>query len=443
MPINEKVKLLYSLIAAGTPFSTDSRRVTPGGLFFALKGDSFNGNDYAEKALQAGCSLAVIDRDNCLADDRYILVDDVLSTLQQLSQMHRDAFSIPVIGITGTNGKTTTKELCHAVLSSALHAQSTRGNLNNHIGVPLTLLSLRPPVGIAIVEMGANHTGEIEFLCKLSKPGYGLITNIGKAHLEGFGSVENIIRAKSELYQYIGQNNGTLFVNGEDEILLRQSATYTKILYGKNTSNHCSGEIISTGPFIGIRYQVNKMFGKAQPGVTDYIQTKLVGSYNFGNIMAAVTIGHYFGVAASKIRQAIEDYQPQNNRSQLMKTELNTVLLDAYNANPTSMEVSLLNFLPFRGEGPTAVILGDMLELGAASESEHHHIFRLATESGFDLAVLVGPEFCKVAKETENIKVFKNTEAASYWLQNHPIKNHHILLKGSRGIKMEDLVKHF
>jgi UDP-N-acetylmuramoyl-tripeptide--D-alanyl-D-alanine ligase len=442
MDTNQIIIHLQGLIEKGHPANTDSRNPLPGAVFFALKGDTFDGNDFAGQALQNGCSFAVIDKPGAKIDDRCLLVDDVLSVLQQTSTYHRTLLDIPVIGITGSNGKTTTKELCHAVLSKSLHASATAGNLNNHIGVPLTILSFTKPIDIAIVEMGANHIHEIASLCEIARPHFGLITNIGKAHLEGFGSYENIIRAKSELYHFIRKQAGTLFVHGDDELLMNLSKETARITYGKNTSNHCSGRILSADPFLSISYQVNKTCGQAKPGEELRINSHLAGDYNFSNIMAAVTIGLYFGVKHHHIKEAIESYLPSNNRSQISKTKYNTVLIDAYNANPSSMHAAVTNFRSFREKGKTAVLLGDMLEMGSSSVIEHQNIYRTVMDSGFDLIILVGKEFSRVAQAGEKTLLFDDIKEAASWLMAHPIKNHYILLKGSRGIQMETLLKH-
>lgn len=435
------VGFLYRLITSNTPVSTDSRNPVRDAVFFALKGESFDGNDFAAKALDAGCRYAVVDRPEVATDNRYVLVQDVLKTLQQVSIMIRNDMTIPVIGITGSNGKTTTKELCHAVLSAGLHATSTKGNLNNHIGVPLTLFSLKEPVDIAIVEMGANHLKEIAQLCKLARPTHGVITNIGKAHLEGFGSPENVVMAKSELYDHILRNNGTLFVNGDDDLLMRLSEKHHRIIYGGLSNGHCSGRISFSDPTLAINYQVNKAFGHAKAGMSGQVRTNLAGSYNFPNIMAAITIGLYFGIKEPDIRIALEQYHPTNHRSQLIKTSTNTILMDAYNANPSSMYEAITNFHAYKGKGQTALFLGDMLELGDYSAAEHRKIADYARECGFDLMVYVGREFAHVVKTDQRTRCFPDAEAASQWLTEQPIKGFQILIKGSRGIRMENIIK--
>lgn len=430
---------LHQLALSGAPICTDSRTAISNSIYFALRGDNFNGNDFAAQALSNGCRLAVIDDPTKKTNNNYLLVDDVLTTLQHLARLHRQQFTVPVVGITGSNGKTTTKELIHAVLSSTFYSTATKGNLNNHIGVPRTLLDFREPLNIAIIEMGANHIHEIDKLCKLALPDYGLITNIGKAHLEGFGSFENVVAAKTELYTHIAENKGVLFVNGDDEILLKHSGNTQRILYGKNNSYHCSGTILSAHPYLSISYHVNKAFGKTRQGARGTIHSNLTGSYNFDNILAAVTIGLFFGVADSSIVKAIESYHPSNNRSQLIETSRNKLIMDAYNANPTSMTASISNFLQYKSEGKTAVFLGDMLELGSYALQEHKHIFQIIKSNQFDLSVFVGNIFSQVVEAKDNIHIFPDVETARNWLKNNPLNDYSILVKGSRGIKMETL----
>lgn len=442
MTPGETILYLHNMISGGASICTDSRNTANGSIFFALKGESFDGNAFAQQALDNGCRLAVIDNPGLLTDERCLLVENVLLTLQQISTYHRSLFQIPVIGITGSNGKTTTKELCHAVLSSGMNICATSGNLNNHIGVPLTLLSFKEPLDLAIVEMGANHLNEIASLCELAKPQYGLITNIGKAHLEGFGSYNNITRAKSELFRYVESVDGTVFVNGDDPLLMKQSDHISRVLYGQSNFCHCSGIITDNDPFLCLKFMVNQSFGKARQGMSASIRSRLAGAYNFDNIMAAVTVGLYFGIPPEAISEAIASYIPQNNRSQLSETRLNTVLIDAYNANPSSMYHAISHFHSFKSKGKTAVILGDMLELGKTSEEEHRNIYHLVCDYGFDLKIFVGQEFTKVVKTSANTMVFLHTDEAAGWLQANPVRHYHILLKGSRGIKMESLLQY-
>lgn len=439
------VLLLHQLLQEGAPVCTDSREARAGGIFFALKGDAFDGNQFAAAALKAGCRLAVIDDPKQQKGPCYLLVDSVLQTIQELSARHRQQFRIPVLGITGSNGKTTTKELVHAVLSSRFHAMATRGNLNNHIGVPLTLLELNDTAEVAIVEMGANHLGEIANLCLIAEPTHGLITNIGKAHLEGFGSLENIAKAKSELYRHLETHNGQLFVNGDNELLLRLAGNVNMVKYGDRAENHCQGQIDKPFPFLEVSFRINQAFGKAGEGVQGRIRSRLTGAYNFENIMAAVAVGLYFGVSAQDVVRAIESYEPGNHRSQVIQTESNTVIMDAYNANPTSMGAALENFSNF-GQDRTAVFLGDMLELGETEEEEHRRILRMAVGQGFTRLVLVGPAFSRIAGETPDLprscSWFADSEQAAEDLASNPVSGYKVLVKGSRGIRMEQLLKH-
>jgi UDP-N-acetylmuramoyl-tripeptide--D-alanyl-D-alanine ligase len=332
------IEEIYSLFLKHPAICTDSRKAEKYGIFFSLKGDNFNGNAFAEIALENGCKYAFIDEAVYYKDNRYIIVENALNTLQELAKHHRSKLKIPVIGITGTNGKTTTKELIKAVLEKKFNTLATEGNLNNHIGVPQTILKITGKTEIAIIEMGANHIGEIAELCKISKPDHGIITNIGKAHLEGFGSFEGIVKAKKELYDHIEQNNGLLFVNKDNQLLSEMASRIKKITYGKSASADHTGSIKNTEPFIEIVWKntaTNKTF---------LIKSKLVGAYNFENIMAAVAIGSYFEVDVSLIKEAIEAYTPSNNRSQIIKSSNNTIIMDAYNANPSSMEAAINNF---------------------------------------------------------------------------------------------------
>lgn len=436
---NDQVLMLHKLVAKGHPICTDSRLAEPGSIFFALKGENFNGNRFAHKALEQGCVAAVVDESVVTMGESIIMVSDVLKTLQQLSHFHRKQFNLPVIGITGSNGKTTTKELMHAVLASTFNTLATKGNYNNHIGVPLTLLGLTPEHQIAIIEMGANQVGEIGMLAELARPAFGLITNIGKAHLEGFGSLENIIKTKTQLYTQVIGNDGLLFVNGDNPLLCEKSAGAKVVYYGKDEKNHCSGSISGEKPFISIDFRVNKDFGKALSGINGKINTQLVGAYNFENIMAALTIGLYFGVSPEKAIAAIESYAPSNSRSQLIENGRNTILLDAYNANPTSMAAAIENFSEF-GESPRAVMLGDMLEMGHRSAQEHEGIIKLLIEKQFDLNILVGPEFKSVTPSAKNFMVFDTSGAATHWLSKNPLRGFNILIKGSRGIEMEKVL---
>ena len=436
MPELQLLETLDKLILLGHAPCTDSRKATKDSLFFALKGDHFNGNEYAMQALEDGCSLAIVDEPIEHSSGKIIRVANVLETLQQLGLYHRQQFRIPVIGLTGSNGKTTTKELTYCVLSEKYKTLATGGNLNNHIGVPLTLLGLQPKHQIAIIEMGANHVGEIALLSRLAQPGYGLITNIGKAHLEGFGSVANILKGKTELYDHIGLSNGILFVNGDNPKLIDPSAKIPHILYGTSKGFHVVARLIHERPYLKIGFTVEKEFGQAHREAETICESQLVGLYNFENIVSAITIGLYFGVSPSAAARAIACYRPENSRSQVVDSGRNTILLDAYNANPTSMAAALANFSGF-GQKPRAALLGDMLELGNSSLEEHQIIADYAKELDFEITILVGREFSKIKIPDKSFQIFTNVEQARQWLINNPLEGYHILLKGSRGIQME------
>ena len=400
-------------------------------MFFALKGDSFNGNAYAKGALNSGAAIAVVDEPEVATDDRFFLVEDVLATLQELAQIHRSHFKCPVIGITGTNGKTTTKELINAVLSAHGKTHATKGNFNNHIGVPLTILSADiKTTEFLIIEMGANHPGEIAFLCNIAKPDYGLITNVGKAHLEGFGSFEGVIKTKTELYDFLRTVEGKVFVCSNQPILLKLAAGLNHITYGSAVNDYCLGNVVSSNPLLIVKWYAN---GKEQ-----IINTKLVGAYNFDNVMAAISIGKYFNIPDDKVIQAIESYEPSNNRSQVMQSASNQLILDAYNANPSSMRVALENFSRMNGF-PKIVILGDMFELGSESLTEHVAILTLLKDFDFSDVLLIGPRFCEAASDS-GFHCFNSTTEARDWLSVHPITNASVLIKGSRGMKLETLL---
>ena len=353
-----------------------------------------------------------------------------MKTLQELAAFHRNRLKIPVIGITGTNGKTTTKELINAILSKEYKTLATIGNLNNHIGVPLTILSITNKHEIAIIEMGANHIGEIGELCDISKPDFGIITNIGKAHLEGFGGIDGVIKTKRDLYKAVQKKNGKLFVNIDNELLMSLSDNIDKITYGETQNAYCYGKVVKANPFVEIKYSGENF--------EDVLQTQLVGSYNFENILAAITVGIYFGVSKANIKDAIESYQPGNSRSQVMKTAKNTIILDAYNANPTSMEAAIRNFSEIKADNKV-LIIGDMLELGAYSQTEHTRILKVIEKLNFQNVILVGKEFLTVCKN-ETWNCFIDSEDAKEWLIKNPVTNAFILLKASRGIKLEKLI---
>jgi len=425
--LRDNLNFIYQRFAENPVISTDSRHIQPGSLFFALKGPSFNGNRFVITALENGASYAIIDEPEASINDRCILVADVLSSLQELAKYHRDQFDIPVIAITGTNGKTTTKELIAAVLSAKFRIAATTGNLNNHIGVPLTLLTMTHETEIAVIEMGANHPGEIDFLCKIAKPNHGLITNIGKAHLEGFGGYEGVIRAKTELYRYLKSNHGKIFINRDDKILMEQTKNQPVICYGSPPAS-LSYQSLIADPFV-------KMELHYQDLTVQSVSSKLYGKYNVNNILAAACIGQHFLIDQPLIKHAIEHYEPSNNRSQIERTPANLLIMDAYNANPSSMKEALETFA--EATFPAKIlILGDMLELGSESDKEHETILRLIEPMKFQAVYLIGPVFTRLNRKREFL-CFQDVDLARMWFEHHPVKDSTILLKGSRGIRLE------
>ncbi|MCH3884634.1 UDP-N-acetylmuramoyl-tripeptide--D-alanyl-D-alanine ligase [Tenacibaculum aquimarinum] len=413
-----KIEELYKLYSQHYLVDTDTREIRENTLFFALKGDNFNGNKFAEEALKKGALFSVVDEVEFQTSKNIILVDNVLKTLQELANFHRRQLSIPILALTGSNGKTTTKELINAVLSQQYETTATLGNLNNHIGVPLTLLSMDNNTEIGIVEMGANHPKEIEFLSEIVEPDFGYITNFGKAHLEGFGSLEGVIEAKSELYDFLNKNNKTVFVNSKDEIQLKKTNKMIRILFDESI------EFLEVNPFVKLS------FHKVD------IQSNLIGAYNFNNIAAAITIGEYFNISFEKIKSAIENYVSKNNRSQIIEKFSNKIILDAYNANPTSMKAAIESFNILNATQKT-VILGDMFELGKTSLEEHQSIADLVASFYFDNVFLIGENFCKT--ET-NSHQFKSFEDLKKYLSKNNIDNSSILIKGSRGMALERIV---
>lgn len=409
--------------------STDSRQMVQGSIFFALRGESFNGNDFALQALQSGAAFVISDDPKYNGHDRIMVVDDVLSALQKMAVTHRQQFRIPLIAITGSNGKTTTKELVHRVLSKKFRTLATEGNFNNHIGVPLTLLRINEITEMAIVEMGANHPGEIDLLCRLAMPDFGLITNIGKAHLEGFGSFEGVVKTKTELYRYLQQHEGTIFYSTCDKILTEHAAGISSVGFGAPPAR-VVGLRAESEPCVTITMEFSD-------GEKRTMTSGLYGGYNAGNILAAVTIGDYFGVSRDDITEAVASYSPSNNRSQILRTNRNTLILDAYNANPSSMEAALKSFA-LTSFPSKVLILGDMLELGPATHGEHERILSLALELGFERILLVGPVFCTFGNKPGCLMFSDNNEARGY-LECHPVSGAAILIKGSRGMKLEHL----
>jgi UDP-N-acetylmuramoyl-tripeptide--D-alanyl-D-alanine ligase len=428
---------LYQLYQKHPEIVTDSRKITKDCLFFALKGETFDGNRFAENALTAGAAYAIVDDPKLPKNNKLFFVPDVLTALQELARYHRRQFEIPVLVITGSNGKTTTKELISSVLAAHYRTHFTKGNLNNHIGVPLTLLAMPADTEVAVIETGANHVGEIDFLCRIAEPTHGLITNVGKAHLEGFGGFEGVKQTKSELYRHLAAHKGTVFLNQDEPFLkdLIPEGTRT-LIYGiseklSSKNPHLETVLKGTQPFLTVTFLNEK-----NRSVT--VKTQLVGIYNFNNIQTAIAVGRYFKVPSLKIKAALEDYVPSNNRSQIVKRGDATILLDAYNANPSSMRGALQNLaqMPFKTK---IAILGDMRELGVDSLAEHDAILKLAQSFDFHKVITVGLEFGKVHPSTD--AHFDNTIAARNWFQNISLdETTCVLIKGSRGMKLETLL---
>lgn len=429
---------LYQIFLQHPKVCTDTRHIIPNSIFFALKGANFNANTFAEKALEMGAAFAVIDDAAYCISDRFILVDEVLTALQDLARYHRKQLNIPVFGLTGSNGKTTTKELINSVLGQQFKTYATKGNLNNHIGVPLTLLSISRETEIAIIEMGANHQQEIAFLCGMAQPTHGLITNIGRAHLEGFGGVEGVRKGKGELYDYLGQTDGTVFVNHND-LILEEMAFHRNfkqvVYYGKDQTNSVSGEIVENIPLLKIEWQEN---GSASTK-KNQVQTQLTGSYNLDNILAAICIGHFFKLSAEQINAGIAGYQPENSRSQILQTKTNTLICDYYNANPSSMEVAIQNLAALTAN-KKVLILGDMFELGEHSSVEHKLIIQKANEIEAGQRIFIGKGFYEHHASFTGT-FFETTDAAFVALKSSPITNATVLVKGSRSMKLETLLE--
>jgi len=421
---------LYQHYLLHPVISTDSRNISPDCIFFGIKGPSYDGNAFARQALEQGASLAVVDDPLYYGAENCMLVDNSLQTLQDLASLHRSKRNIPIIGITGSNGKTTTKELVKTVLETQFRTIYTQGNLNNHIGVPLTLLTIKADTEIAVIEMGANHRGEIAELCEMAQPTHGILTNIGKAHLGGFGGIEGIILTKKALYEAVGAKHGSVIVNADNPLLMELSEDIDRWTYGlgENTKTPCFN--VTAKPFLSFSY--------AHKDLNYNINSRLLGDYNYENMMAAVCVGLTFGIEPATINKALEAYSPSNNRSQLFQTEKNTVFLDAYNANPSSMQVALKNFRQVDAKNK-ALILGDMLELGEDSDAEHLSIIHLIHELGFDNVTLVGPSFQKV-NDQPLFRVFPDVHAARLYYREHRHEKYTILLKGSRGIALEKIL---
>lgn len=421
------IKGIHHLFTKSKGICTDTRKVKIDTLFFALKGDNFNGNLYAKQAIADGCSYAIVDEEKFVLNNHYILVDSVLKTLQDLAKFHREQFDIPVIGITGSNGKTTSKELIGEVLNKKYNVLMTQGNLNNHLGVPFTLLNLTDQHEIAIIEMGANKPGDIKELVDIALPTHGIITNIGTAHIEGFGSLQGVIDTKTEMYEFIKQTNGTLFVNAKDDLLLKYLPKVEAVFYGNNSSN-VNGELLELTPFVNFKWSTSRF--ESNP-----LKTNLVGAYNYINFLAAISIGVEFSVNEIDICNAIEEYLPTNNRSQVTQTDRNTLIVDCYNANPTSMQSAIDSFEMIKTDSKL-LILGDMLELGHISDAEHNKVIDTLNTKGLS-AILVGEEFSKCKTE---YKCYQNTSELMKAENLDELTDTYILLKGSRGISLEKLI---
>lgn len=429
---------LYELfISCGQKITTDTRKIEQGSLFFALKGENFDANTFVSIAIEQGCRYALTDQPAYANGATILLVPDVLEALQQLAKHHRKVLGIPVIGITGSNGKTTNKELVHAVLSRKYRVYATKGNLNNHIGVPLTLLSVTPQHDMAIVEMGANHQGEIAFLSDLADPDYGLITNIGKAHMEGFGGVEGIKKGKSELYKYLRSKDGLVFVNGNDPVLMELAAGLNKYTFGEQEQFDVHGHALLQSEYVSFKWNVKDK--SSEEGAL--VNTHMFGHYNFINLLCAAAIGHYFTVPVVQINEALASYKPEMNRSQVVKTEKNTLILDAYNANPSSMALAIHNFSeqPFSKK---LLILGDMFELGEYAQEEHHQILEKLKTLQLSDVYLAGALFFEFKMQYPMYHFFKDAKDVGEYLDGHIIEGSTVLIKGSRGMRLEGLVNY-
>ncbi len=421
---------LYQRFLESGKVSTDTRQITPGSLFFALRGDKFNANEFAAQALAKGAAYAVVDEARYAVDERYMLVDDSLTALQQLAKHHRSQLKIPVVGLTGSNGKTTSKELVLAVLSRKFKTLATKGNLNNHIGVPLTVLSIDDSIEVAVVEMGANHLGEIALLCSIANPSHGFITNIGKAHIGTFGGFENIIRGKSELYQHLLTTDGTVFINSQNTILANMAKRFKQPYFYPAAADYYHAELLDADPFIRF---------KAENGAI--VQTQLMGAYNFENIAAALCIGKFFGVEAQAANRAIAEYVPGNMRSQVITKGTNTIILDAYNANPSSMEAAIENLASMKAKKKVAIV-GDMFELEEEAAKEHARIGELLRNKKFDQVYLCGELMSAARKVFPEALYFGKKEQLIEMLKQNPIAGATVLVKASRGIGLETVVEY-
>lgn len=428
-----KIEDLYQTFLQSTGVSTDTRKIGKGNIFFALKGPNFNANDFAAQALESGADWVVVDEARVIpsGDARYFLTSDVLNTLQELAHFHRKQLDIPVIGLTGSNGKTTSKELLHAVLKQKFRTSATVGNLNNHIGVPLTLLAIPKDTEIAIVEMGANKQGDIQELCEIAAPTHGFITNIGKAHLEGMGGPEGVLKTKTELFQHLREKKGVVFINSQDPILSNMAKRFENPVLYPAKGDFCEVEFLGADPFVKFRVE----------GDEQVHMSSLIGAYNFSNIATALTLGKYFGVPMDLAIMAIVAYRPSNMRSQLVEKRSNLIILDAYNANPSSMEVAIDTFGKMSGKKHKMVILGDMYELGNATEAEHAKLGELVGKYNFEKICFTGKHIqAALAKAPIKALYFPDPFSFRNWLQDSKFEDHLILIKGSRGMKLEGLV---
>ncbi|GAB3261808.1 UDP-N-acetylmuramoyl-tripeptide--D-alanyl-D-alanine ligase [Larkinella harenae] len=419
---------LYDRYRECAGVSTDTRKITEGCLYVALKGDKFDGNLFANDALEKGARYAIVDNPDLATDSRYLVVDDGLTALQELARYHRNRLKIPIIGLTGSNGKTTTKELILNVLSKKHRTYATLGNLNNHIGVPLTLLAIDESYEMAVVEMGANHQGEIRQLCSIAQPTHGLITNVGKAHLEGFGGIEGVRKGKGELFDFLAETGGTVFVNAQSEVLMamQQEHLFREAIFYQLTDQY---EIIADNPVIVFKDEAGQV-----------VTTHLAGQYNFDNIAAALSVGKFFGVPAADANEAVAAYNPTNNRSQVVRKGTNILLMDAYNANPSSMAAALRNFMKLEAS-QKVVILGDMYELGAESPAEHAALGELIAEGKFDTVILAGQDMRYALAALPKAYYFPDKFSLHNWIMDHPFENTAILIKGSRGMGLESVVQ--
>lgn len=426
------IEALYDLFKSSQAVCTDTRKLIPGSIFFALSGPSFNGNTFAAQALEGGCSYAVVDQAEYATGERTLLVEDALLALQQLAQHHRRTCKATIIGVTGSNGKTTTKELLAAVLRKKFRTLATSGNLNNQIGVPLTLLNMPVDTEMAVIEMGASKPGDIRELVEIAEPDYGLITNIGKAHLEGMGGYEGVVKTKTELYDFIRSHGGKVFVNANHPVFLDRAAGMHYVAFGDSEKGFVQGQFVDSNPFVRFRWCKTD---DAKPESTALVETHIMGYYNYENLLAAATVGAWFGVPVGDINAALQSYIPENNRSQWIETGKNLLILDAYNANPTSMEAALNNFKAMEREGKI-LVLGKMMELGEGWEAEHHRIAELANQTGAEAVYLVGDLYSK-AGVNKATRVFDQVEDAIAFFTKNPLTGKCILVKGSRSNKLE------